>query len=76
MTKLTALVTAAAAAVVLLATQRAVTDAATIDAGGLTTVNVDASYYDTRISADRGCGSNGCSGSLTRVSVIGIYLVD
>lgn len=67
MTKLAALVTAAAAAAVLLTTQRAVTDAATVDAGALTTVNVDASYYDTRLGADRGCDPNGCSGSLTRV---------
>lgn len=55
-----------ALAVVL--TINAVADAATVDAGTLTTVSVNAPLYDDRSSADGGCNLDGCSGDLTRVS--------
>ena len=49
-------------------TINAVTDAATVDAGTLTTVNVDAPLYDDRSNDYWGCNLNGCFGDLTRVS--------
>ena len=47
----------------------AVTDAANVDAGGVTSVTIDAPLYDTRrVRVDGGCDPAGCSGALTRVS--------
>ena len=56
------------AALAAVLTANAVTDAATVDAGTLTTVSVDAPLYDDRSNADGGCNFDGCSGDLTRVS--------
>ena len=58
-----------AAFVAVLAVHAAVAGAATVDAGEITTVNVDAPLYDTRVNDDGGCDPSGCSGDLTRVSV-------
>lgn len=45
-----------------------VADAASVDAGALITVTVDAPLYDMRASGEGGCDPAGCSGDLTRVS--------
>lgn len=42
--------------------------AASVEAGTLTTVSVDAPLYDTSLSAANGCDPGGCVGDLTRVS--------
>lgn len=59
-----------AAFAAVLAIHAAVAGAATVDAGEITTVDVDSPLYDTRVSADGGCDPSGCSGDLTRVSPI------
>lgn len=52
-----------------------VADAATIEAGALASITIDAPLYDTRKSGEGGCNPAGCSGDLTRVSSnSGIYL--
>lgn len=44
--------------------------AASVEAGTLTTVVVDASSYDARLSAAGGCDPAGCSGDKTRVGPV------
>ena len=57
-----------AAFIALLATSFAVADAASVDAGEVVTVTIEAPLFDTRLSPDGGCDPAGCSGDLTRVS--------
>lgn len=47
-----------------------ITNAATIDAGALTTVTVQAPLYDTSLSDEDGCDPAGCIGDFTRVSYV------
>ncbi|CAM9670164.1 unnamed protein product [Ascophyllum nodosum] len=50
----------------VLATHAGVAFGATVDAGEVTTVEVDAPLYDTRLSVDGGCDPSGCIASMTR----------
>ena len=56
-----------AALAFVLATHAGVAFGATVDAGEVTTVEVDAPLYDTRLSVDGGCDPSGCIASMTRV---------
>lgn len=51
-----------------------VADAATIEAGALASITIDAPLYDTRTSGEGGCNPVGCSGDLTRVSSNAVFI--